>query len=560
MRPTRPATLTTLTMLAALASLAGLPGCGDGSAPAADATASKGQVRPATSQAKVSFYAASRFAEQATFGPTPTLVAELQSKGFEAWIDEQFALPPTTIDSQPARINGNPIPRAPYDYQGVQAAKLMLTAPDQLRTRVAWSIGQWIVVSGTKPHPVGTIEWINSLQRWAFGTYGELLYNVSIHPTMGQFLDNIQNRPKSAECPSCAPNENYARELMQLFSIGVLKLNADGTPVKNSRGGFIETYAQKDVEELARVLTGWTYFADPFGGDNFSTHYYHPMIPTTWPPQRDSGQKTVLGRVFPAGQSQEKDLRDAVELLSRHANAAPFVALRLIQHLVKSNPTPAYVGRVAAVYRNNGQGVVGDMRALVKAVLLDAEARAGDGPGQGRSDDGKIREPVLWRTAVARSMGCTLLPYTDSTDQQTSIPAQPPWWPESVFSFYAPTDRAPGSNLLAPEQGLLVATELTRRLSELNWRTQGGGITIDQAYFSRKGCSLEALVKAFGDSPRAFSDLLAQQYFRGAMPPTLRVNLEQLIVASPELAASPDYGALRMLQFALSTPYFGVIQ
>ena len=217
---------------------------------------SSGQVMPAAAVAKVSFYAASRFAEQASFGPTPALVAEIQAKGYEKWIDDQLALAPSQIDPKPAWITGNPIPRPPYDYQHRELQKLIMSAPDQLRARLVWSIGQFIVV-GAGPHPVGVIEWVNMLGRQAFGNYRELLTTVSVNATMGEYLNNRSNRPKSVECPRCAPNENFARELMQLFSLGVYQLAPDGTPLRNSRGGFVETYKQADVEQLARVLTGW---------------------------------------------------------------------------------------------------------------------------------------------------------------------------------------------------------------------------------------------------------------------------------------------------------------
>lgn len=522
--------------------------------------ASAGQVAPRASATKVSFYAASRFAEQATFGPTPALVAELQAKGFEKWIDDQLALPAYQIDSTPARKNGNPIPPEPYTYQKTQVQRLIMTAPDQLRARLVWSIGQFIVVSGTKPHPVGLIEWINMLNRQAFGRYGDLLVQVTTHPTMGQYLDNNQNRPKSAECPRCAPNENYARELMQLFSIGVIQLGPDGTPLRDSRGRYIETYTQTDVEQMARVLTGWQNHFDPFTTSDGFSQYYVPMEPSSWAPDRDSGEKRVLGKVFPAGQTAPKDLDDAVALLVGHQNTAPFVALRLIQHHVKSSPSPAYVGRVAAVFRNNGSGVVGDLKAVIKAVLLDAEARAGDDPAKARADDGKIREPALHRSAIFRALRCQRAP-TNSTTGDYWLSAQPHWWAESVFSFYAPTDRAPGSNLLAPEQKLLIASELTDRLGQLNWiRYNQTTRTNDLSAFTSAGCSLDALIKAFTTSPKAFNDHLSQAYFRGAMPPTLRANIEQLMLNPTWDVNAPDDGALRLLQFALATPYFGVIQ
>lgn len=553
-------------LLGALAVSISIVGCGGGgsgdiaAAPAdADRQASKGQTASAPAF-KTSWYAASRFADQATFGPTAALVQELRTKGIEKWLDEQLALLPYQINTTPALITGNPIPPEPYRYQRAEYQKLIMAAPDQLRARITWSLSQFITVSGRKGHPVGLIDWVNMLQRQAFGRYGDLLYAAATHPYMAQYLDNDQNRPKSNECQHCAPNENFARELMQLFSLGVLKLGPDGTPLRNSRGGYIETYTQTDVEQLARALTGW---AHPYEDTEDVTtrlinYNLKTMIVSTWPPERDLGEKRVLGQVFPAGQPADADLRQAVNMLIAHGNSAPFVSLRLIQHLVKSNPSPAYLGRVAAVFRDNGSGVAGDMKAVIKAVLLDSEARAGDDPAKSRIDDGYIREPALHRSAIFRALGCFTAP-SNSPDYQ--LGAQPHLNPDSVFSFYSPADRAPGSNLLAPEQKLLTASDLTTRLGELNWiRWNRTTTQNDLSAYKNAGCKTDALITAFTRSSRDFSDYLSQSFFRGAMPPTLRRNLELLMTSNTWLGSTPDEKAINLLSFALATPYFGVIK
>lgn len=549
-----------------------LTGCGGGRetpiAPAQSGSsaeqgvASSGQVSAGGVGSGVSHYAASRFAEQASFGPTPALVAELRAKGFERWIDEQLALPPSILDPSPLEVWTDPTPPAQWEYWSNGIQGLFLAAPDQLRLRTTWSLSQFITTSTRKGDVAGAAHWVNLLQQRGFGNYGELLKHVTLSPYMAQFLDNNQNRPKSAECPHCAPNENYARELMQLFSLGVYKLNPDGTPQRSRRGAYIETYSQRDVEQLARVLTGWQHNPEPPNRPNRNwANWSKPMVPSTWAPERDSGEKVVLGKVFPAGQLAMKDLEDAVALLMAHQNIAPFVSLRLIQHLVKSNPTPAYVGRVAAKFRNNGQGTAGDMKAVIKAVLLDPEARAGDNPATARLDDGKFREPALHRTATFRGMGCKRMP-TNPEWPQYVLSTQPHFSPESVFSYYAPTDRAPGSNLLAPEQKLVNASELTARFGELAWmRWDGVTKTHGTKNFSAAGCSIEPLVRAFQASPRAFSDHLSLHYFRGAMPPTLRSNIEHLMRGQPFWDQNaPDDGALQLLGYALATPYFGVIK
>ena len=555
-----------------------LTACGGGSTPnvapnvqakaTAEPVASSGQVAPAAAAAKVSFYAASRFAEQASFGPTPALVAELQAKGFEKWIDEQLALPQVPIDVTPTEAifaleQSDPGPRELQQYLVRQIMRRAIGGPDQLRQRTMWSLSQF-VVNSSNGEPPARVNWANLLYRNALGNYRTLLRETSVDRLMGFFLNNDQNRPKSAECPHCAPNENYARELMQLFSIGVFKLNLDGTAQRDSRGRFIETYTQRDVEELARVLTGWTQDPNPPNRPQRDwANWSRPLVPSTWPRERDAGAKTVMGKVFPAGQPTTKDLDDAIDMLMAHANVAPFVATRMIQHLVKSDPTPAYVGRVAAVFNSSGSGVKGDMKAVVKAILLDAEARAGDNSSTARKDDGKFREPFLHVMALWRGMGCTSDPI-NSWDDTPLTSAQAPFNAPSVFGFYAPTDRAPGSNLLAPEQKLINTNELRDRgnLAALPVGRDTVTNKHEVSRFKDAGCQVEALSAAFAKSPAAYADWLSMRHFRGAMPPTLRVNLAQLMsMPYPPYDASDPYdGPLRLLNFALLTPYFGVIK
>lgn len=539
-------------------------GCGGGKSPVAVSapSPSAGQVASSTSSAQVGYYAAARFADQVSFGATPELIADLRQKGYAKWIDEQLGIPATLIDIAPFSKFIDPTPREEGVAYSIAFSNIAVGGTDQLRTRVTWSLSQFITASDRKGDLSGSVHWINLLQNKGLGNYADLLYAVALNPHMGHYLDNDQNRPKSAECPHCAPNENFARELMQLFSLGVFKLNPDGTAVRDAKGAFIETYTQRDVEELARVLTGWMHSNVPENRPKRNWgNWDKPMIPSTWPPERDSGTKTVMGKFFPAGQSTDKDLRDAVAMLMDHPNIAPFVATRLIQHLVKSNPTPQYVGRVSAKFLDNGNGVKGDMKVVVKAILLDSEARVGDDPVAARTDDGKFREPFLHYMATLRGLGCTSVlmnPWSNGGAMQT---AQRPFSPDSVFSFYAPTDRAPGSNLLAPEQKLVTAEEFTGRLgrtSGARWDHVAQQTNLNN--FIRAGCKADALVAAYGTSSKAFSDYLSARYFRGVMPPTLRSNIDQLIKQPTWDTRDPAEGAFRMLDFALTSPYFGVMK
>ena len=521
----------------------------DGAAPPAP-SASPGQVKPVQASA-VSRYAAARFADQVSFGATPALVAEIQAKGYARWIDDQFALPVSTIDAKPIKfLNNDNQAQREFDwrYHNMQLASAVVGSPDQLRHRVSFALSQYITISLRKADTYGGLLYANLLQEHAFGNYGSLIRAVTISPAMGEFLDNISNRPKSEACPSCAPNENYARELMQLFTLGVVKLNQDGSVQRDARRLPAESYSQKDVEELARALTGWNWANTPLGYDR--GRYEGKLIPDSWDVTHDRGEKRILGSTVPAGGGPNEDLDAVVAILMAHPNIAPFVSTRLIQHLVMSNPSPAYIARVAAVFRNNGQGVSGDMKAVIKAVLLDPDARAGDSLASQNNSVGKIREPVLWMSGLVRGLECAK-PLNHPTDGGVAWPqSQHIMRPESVFSFYAPTDRAPGSNLLAPEQRLLNASELAGRM----W----GYWLDDPAYTAAGQCKTAPFIAAFQTSPNAFADLVGERYFRGAMPAALRQTLIEM--APVVWGDTPHQRAMHLLLYALATPYYGAIR
>ncbi|MCA1856705.1 DUF1800 domain-containing protein [Massilia oculi] len=516
--------------------------------PATSFTASAGQVKPVAAS-PVTRYAAARFADQVSFGATPALVADIQAKGFERWIDEQFAMPPSLIDTAPIAQYDSFDPKQAdfaWRYLNRQLYTSFLNVPDQLRRRVSWALSQFLVVSTNKVEAFGGIAYSNLLQKQAFGNYGELIRAITMNPSMGVYLDNLENRPTSDECRWCAPNENYARELMQLFTLGVVKLNLDGSIQRDAAGKPVETYSQKDVEELARALTGWS-FRGAFDRTDYR-RYDGELVPDGWRAAHDYGPKTVLGRSFPAGADARQELDTIVSVLMSHQNIAPFVSLRLIQHLVTSDPSPAYLARVATVFRNNGQGVAGDMKAVLKAILLDPEARRGDEPGNDSLQFGKMREPLLWYTGLLRGLGCKQeMTWDDGTG--VMVPgSQRPFDAASVFSYYLPTDRAPGSNLLAPEQRLLTSEELSWRLAGFPGAVRRAGTA----------CNAAAFGSAFSTSPGAFADLVSERYFRGAMPASLRQSLIEL---APNTAGdTPEYKAISLLQYALLTPYYGVIR
>ena len=523
-------------------------------------SASVGQVNNSRQVAPVSNYAAARMAEQVSFGATPTLRQDMQGRGLEGWINYQASLPVSQMQAPSWVIDFNDNNQAERDraWRWISSSLIQfpLTGDDQLRQRVAWALLQFVPANKTNAY--GQAEYWNLLQRHALGNYGEFLRALSVHAVMGNFLDNVQNRPKSDQCPSCAPNENYAREVMQLFTLGVVQLNADGTTKRDANGKPLETYDQEDVEEMARALTGWRFApSDVNLGQNW-INAGKPMVPETWSAAHDRAVKSVMGTTFPAGKSAPEELDAVVAMLMKHPNIAPFVSLRLIQHLVTSNPSPQYISRVSAVFRDNGKGITGDMTAVVKAVLLDSEARRGDIPGADTRNFGKLREPWLWFMATLRGLGCTKpLAYPDGGMAQPRV--QFPFSAQTVFSFYLPTDRAPGSNLLAPEQKLLNTVELTARLNQLQDALMRSDVG------AAAGCQIASLSESYARSPKDYIEQLNVRFFRGAMPATLRSNLMELAAAQDtwswvSAADRPGEGAVVLLHYALSSPFFGVMK
>ena len=522
-------------------------------------SASAGQVSVAPAGSLLTPYAAARIADQVSFGFTPALTADLSKKGLEAWINDQYSLPVSLITAPEWVINFDENDSVAFEkasrHLDGSYYDLLLSAPDQLRLRVSWALFSFIPVNG-KVKLYGVLEHVNLLQRHAFGNYRAFLRELSIHPAMGFFLDNVQNRATSAECPNCAANENYARELLQLFSLGVVMLNPDGTVVRDAKGKPIETYDQEDVEALAKALTGWRFAPSnmQLPMTNFLNAGYL-MVPDSWRAAHDWNAKTVMGVSFPAGRDASKELDAVVDLLMNHQNIAPFVSLRLIQHLVTSDPSPAYIARVSGVFRNNGSGVSGDMKAVIRAVLLDPEARKGDtNDGKASVQIGKFREPLHWYIAAARGLDCKKA-LRDQNGHIAHPREQHALNPSTIFGFYLPTDRAPGSNLLAPEQKLVNTSELSSRFG--GWPI--GRLEDTSGGTDDSGCQIDELARILERSPKEFVDTLNTRYFRGVMPPLLRSSILDL-AAGQTTWGSPRRKAVRLLQYALSSPAFGVMK
>lgn len=397
-------------------------------------------VPPPPPTGSLSHLAAARLLEQATFGPTAGSLAQVRSIGIDAWLDEQFALPETAI-------------AMPSDNRGAQAQYLhrLSTAPDQLRQRVAYALSTIIVISINKNnYPNEIVPYLQILSRNAFGNYRTLLDEITRSPQMGKYLDLANSNKPSA---GSAANENYARELMQLFTIGLYQLNPDGSPQLDENGNPIRAYEQATVQQVALALTGWTF---PGPGNNNWENFSGPLQPREV--NHDTTAKTLVGVTLPAGQTAAQDMAAVLDWVFNHPNTAPFVATRLIRALVASNPTPAYIERISTVFADNGSGVRGDLRAVVRAILADPEAR-NDAPS---ATSGRLKDPIYHVVAFMRALGGSISP----TNQQAwyfSRMSQTPLAPASVFGFYSPLFRIPRSSLMGPEFQIYGPTEAVLR-------------------------------------------------------------------------------------------------
>ncbi len=445
--------------------------------------------------------AAGRFLEQAAFGPTPAELAHVKSVGIEAWLAEQFALPETAIAS-PGGMN----------IGAVQAQHLhrLATAPDQLRQRMITALGGIIVISANKNiYPEEIVPYLQILSKNAFGNYRTLLEEIARSPQMGKYLDHANsNKPT----PGSAANENFGRELMQLFTIGLYALKPDGERLTDTNGNPIRAYDQSTVQQVALALTGWTY-AGPANNnwENFSGPLQSRAV------NHDTGAKTLAGAALPAGQTPEADLTGTLDWLFNHPNIAPFVSVRLIRAFVKSNPSAEYIGRVSAVFAGTPNNARGDLQAVVRAILTDPEAR----DDVAAANSGRLKDPIFNIVAFVRALGGSISP----TNQQAwplSRMSQTPLAPSSVFGFYSPLFRIPRSSLIGPEFQIYGPTESVLR-GNMFWQiiaNPGSDFPVSIAPYVNVAGNTVALI-----------DAVDQALLYGRMPTAMRQSLANAINA-----------------------------
>jgi len=506
-----------------------------------------------------------RFLEQTTWGPTDADLQHLRSIGMQAYLNEQFNTAPLFVDASATPTLSSDYPAMPLypvnqptppvcdtncvrdNYTLYQIQKQFttnaLTQSDQLRQRVAFALHKVIVVAGRDMNQ-NEASWyapyLQAIDKNAFGNFRQLLKDVTLNPGMGHYLDMAGNS-------RVAPNENYAREIMQLFSVGTDLLNQNGTPILDANGNRIPTYGQTEITNFARVFTGWTIASKnvTINGVVFSVPDY--IAPMTFSNNNgangvfDIGAKTLLngqqlaacgnctGNAANMAAYKNAELDAAMDNLFNHQNTAPYVCTQLIHQLVTSNPSPAYVGRCAAAFANNGSGVRGDMKAVLTAILLDPEAR-----GDTKTDPnyGHLREPVLLLNNLLRMFNATsdgvLLTNVSGAGSFTTAMGQDIFNPPTVFSYFPANYGLPGTSLIGPEFGILDTSSTYQRANLVNTlflANNGNGIPLSSPNRPSGTQFNYASYQAQAGTPSALVDMLNTNMMHGTMSSSMRTSI-----------------------------------
>jgi uncharacterized protein (DUF1800 family) len=410
----------------------------------------------------ISAAAAVRFLEQSSFGPSPEQVNQLQQTGFDPFLQSQFAQPVSMYPAPAPADMGLGKVQQQFFFNAVNGT-------DQLRQRTGFALNElWVVGENKVSDPTGYTNYIQTLENDGLGNYYNVMRDVTLTPAMGHWLDMVNNdKPATGQ----HANENYARELMQLFTLGLNQLNPDGTPVLDGSGNPIPTYTQDDVMALGRSLTGWTYPTQ--AGMTLQKHnpeyYGGPMV--AFESNHDGGAKTFLGQSVAAGQSSAQELDSVLTIIFNHPNLPPFVCRQLIEKLVTSNPSPAYVQRAsqafsAGKFNAYGSGKRGDMQATIAAILLDPEARRGDSPTTSDPGDGKLREPIVMMVSIARAFHAG----SDGSgfESKGAGMSQDIFNSGSVFNFFPPDNLIPQTTLNGPEFAIFNTNTSLARVNFVN--------------------------------------------------------------------------------------------
>jgi uncharacterized protein (DUF1800 family) len=545
------ALLAKLTPLLLAATLVACGGGGGGDP--APSTPPPQQPPPAT----ISKADAFRFLNQATFGATAAEAQSVVTLGYEAWIDQQLQRPASLELPHVQQVFATYPPGADFTRLHEDRVDIWLRhalhAPDQLRQRVAFALSQIMVISQASAlvgYPWGCASYYDMLAQNAFGNFRDLMESVTLHPAMGVYLSMLGNQ-KPDVARNIRPDENYARELMQLFTIGLVELNLDGSVRRDGTGQPIPTYDQEIVQGFAHVYTGWTYSGAPSFATASPSIANQTRAMQAYPEQHATGTKRLLSysgavaSVIPAGQTPEQDLDTALDNIFNHPNVGPFIAQRLIQHLVTSNPSPQYVERIARKFNDDGFGKRGNLAAVVKALLLDSEART----APTSATAGKLKEPLLRLTQLWRTYGASSQSGKYNVQNITGLIGQGPLQAPSVFNFFSPFYAPPGEianqGLVAPE--MQVTTEY---LSSL-WTDYVFVLAFCYTTTPIQGCPAippalqpDLVVidtsdeRALAGNPQALVDAIAVRLVGGPLSNTLSAEAKNMVERAPASESS----------------------
>jgi uncharacterized protein (DUF1800 family) len=498
---------------------------------------------PAFSQAVLTGRAAARFLDQATWGPAAASIASLQQIGIANWLASQFSaslsdLPDQSILASNGNSNTTLAPVTAAFFQNAVAGQ------DQLRQRVAFVLSQIWVVSHVSVHPAYVFPpYWRIFRDNAFGNYRSIIEAVTLSPAMGTYL-NMANNNKANAAKGTAANENYARELMQLFTLGLTQLNPDGGPVLDANKNPVPTYDQAVVTNMAKLLTGWTYPTAPNATAkvNNPPYYFGPMFAVE--AEHDTSAKTIFDNVaVPAGQTAPQDLETLLDALMAQPTLAPFVSKQLIEHMVTSNPSAAYVERVAQVFSNTR----GDMKSVITALLTDPEARAGDDPGAAANAGfGHLREPVLFLANLVRGLNGTVTS-GNALNSYAAEMGEDLFNAPSVFSYFSPQYRTAGG-LPGPEFQIY-STQTASYRADTIYRALYGSLdkttTLDLSPFVARAANIGDLLDAIG-----------YVFLHGGMSP----SLAQAATNAANAAGTPAAKAEAALYVVLTSSEYQVVQ
>ncbi|MGA3096655.1 MAG: DUF1800 domain-containing protein [Bryobacteraceae bacterium] len=497
-----------------------------------------GQTRPPVMTDR----AAARFLDQATWGPTPASITSLEQMGIANWLDSQFSAPVSDLPDQAILTSDG---KSNNDLGPVQAAFFQnaVTGQDQLRQRVAFILSQIWVVSQVSVHPAYAFPpYWRILRDNAFGNYRDIIKAVTLSPAMGTYL-NMANNNKGNPAKGTAANENYARELMQLFTLGLTELNPNGTPVLDANQNPVPTYDQSEVTNMAKVLTGWTYptAPDATAKNNNPPYYFGQMFAVE--AEHDASTKTIFNNVVvPARQTAGQDLDTVLDAMMRQPTMAPFIVKQLIEHMVTSNPSVDYVQRVAQVFSSTS----GDMKSVITAILTDTEARAGDDPiAPVSATFGHLREPVLFLANLVRGLNGTLTA-TNSLNSYANEMGEDLFNAPSVFSYFSPQNRTQGG-LLGPEFQIYSTQTASDRANVISAALYG---SLDKT----TKLDLSSFVAAAGSGD--LLETIAYVFLHSG----ISSNLAQAAANAADAAATPTAKAQAALYIALTSSEYQVIQ